>query len=376
MEQQAEKIEEKLEGFNLELFTIPDESAFIPGEEFEKQTVEDKKEKIKDEDIKDEEEDETLVTDSDEEEDEDEKDEKLENKDEDVDLSDIDKTISELLDKGILLLPDDYEYEDSKEGLEKAFQDSENFRNQLAFQEAIKYLTSKEGSNLIKIKDSSEKIESYKNLDTEKLDSDSMFNIIRDAYKLKEYDDEDIDSIIEDLVGNETKTKKEFSVALKHLIKKEEKESAEEFERIEKDKIQREKIYKESQNILKEKLQTKTDYNGYVINDSNKDKIFNATYKPIKLEDGTVTNEISKILAEVMNNPDEYLVLADLLLKKTDKGFDFSNIEKKAETKAAINIKKSIRDFKNTNNKNKATGKNSQTQTDFDLSKASLGFKY
>ena len=47
MTEQAEKFEEKLEGFNLELFTIPDESVFIPGENFKEEVEEVEKDKKK-----------------------------------------------------------------------------------------------------------------------------------------------------------------------------------------------------------------------------------------------------------------------------------------------------------------------------------------
>ena len=369
MTEQEEKFEEKLEGFNLELFTIPDESAFIPGEDFKEDI---KENKIKKPEIKEEIEEEG----EEEKEIEEEIEEEEEKQNGDHEPSDIDKTMSELLEKGILLLPDDYEYEDTKEGLEKAFEDSEKFRNQLAFQEAIKYLTSKEGSDLLKIQDSANKIESYQNIDIEKLDADSKIDIIKNFYKLKEYDTNDIDQIVEDLLDNDLKFDKEFNVALKYLKKEEEKVIETKTRELERKKADNEKILKDSQKILKEKLQNKNDYNGYIINAANSDKIFNATYKPVKLDDGTTTNEITKILSEVMNNPDEYLVLADLLLRKTDKGFDFSHIEQKAETNATKTIKKSIRDFKNTNIKNKTSGKSTQSQSDFDLSKASLGFKY
>lgn len=371
MIEQAEKFEEKLEGFNLELFTIPDESAFIPGENF-KEEVEEVEEDKKKPEIKEEKEEkvEEVVEETTETEEEEEE------TTEEVELSEIGKTMSSLLEKGILLLPDDYEYEDTEEGLQKAFEDSENFRNQLAFQEAVKYLTSKEGLDAFKIEKSIKKIESYQNMDTETLKVDEKLEVIREFYKSKEYEDADIDSLIEDLAENDTKLAKELGIAVKYLEKEEKKRIEVETKNAADKKVAQEKAYKESQNILKNKLQTTSDYNGYVINDANKDRIFNAIYKPIKLDDGNITTEFNNKLTEVLNDPDKVLVLADLLLNSTEKGFDFSKMQKKAETIATKNIKKSIRDFKNTNVKNKTNGKSGQSQSDFDLSKASLGFKY
>lgn len=363
-----ENIEEKLENFSLELFTIPDESAFKPGEGFEEEESEDEKESEETE-VKTELEEKV-------EENETEQDQDESNSKEEIDLSDVDKTLSSLLEDGILLLPDDYEYEDSKEGLKKAFEDSENYRNQLAFQEAVKYLTSKDGLDVFKVTESVKKLETYQNLDIENATADTKLDVIRDFYKSKEYDDSDIDSLVEDLIGNDIKMTKEFSIAIKYLEKEEKKQLETETERALENKKAQEESYRKSQNLLKTKLQTSSDFNGYVINDSNKDRIFNAIYKPIKLNDGNITTEFNNKLTDVLNDPDKILVLADLLLNSTEKGFDFSKFERKAETNATKNIKKSIRDFKNTNNKSKTAGKSGQSQSDFDLSKASLGFKY
>lgn len=360
-----ENTTEETNDFSLELFTIPDESAFIPPADFKEDEKEEEEDENKTEEVETTEEKEDAVEEASEE----------QTQDDEIEESDIDKTLSQLLDKGILLLPDDYEYEDSKEGLEKAFEDSEKYRNQIAFQEAIKYLTSKDGLNITKVKESVEKIESYNSIDTEKLDEDGKLDIVRNFYKTKEYDEQDIDGIIEDLIGNDTKLDRELNVALKYLKKEEEKSLEVQAREIETKKAEQDKVFKDSQNLLKTKLQTTSDFNGWVIKEANKDRIFNGTYKPIKLEDGRVTTEVNAKLEQVLNDPDKYLVLADLLLNNMDdKGFNFSNLQKKAETEAITKIKKSIRDFKNTNTKSKVSGRNSQSTNDFDLSKASLTF--
>lgn len=158
------------------------------------------------------------------------------------------------MEQGILLLPDDYEYEDSKEGLQKAFEDSENYRNQIAFQEAVKYLSTKEGSKLIKIKEAAEKVESYQNIETEKLSEDSKIEIIKNFYKAKEYDTADIEQIIEDLVESDTKLDKELGIAIKYLKKEEEKEIENRTKEIERAKAAELEAYKKSQTVIKDRL--------------------------------------------------------------------------------------------------------------------------
>lgn len=370
METGKENYKEQDTGFELTMFTIEDEDSFNPGENFKEEEEKEKpssKEKEKEEDVDDveadaEEDDSTDTDDS--------EDTSDDSKKEIEEPSSIDKIMAQLLDEGRLLLPDDYEYEDTEEGLKQAFEDSEKFRNQLAFQEAINYLTSKEGLDLIKVKESVLKIDSYENLDIEKLSEDDKLNVIKEFYKAKDYDDSDIEGILEDLIGNDNKIEKELNVATKYLKKEEQKAIQKETEAIAKRREQEEQAYKESQALLKNKLKESSGYKGYIINESNKDRIFNATYKPIKLPDGNVTTEINKRLSEALNDPEKYMVLSDILLND----FDFSSMIKKEESKAVEKVKKSIRDFKNSNTKSKVSGRNSQTQNDFDLSKASFSF--
>jgi len=367
METGKENYKEQDTGFELTMFTIEDEDSFNPGKNFKEEEEKEKltsKEKEEDDDA-DGVEDDSTDTDTD-----DSEDTSDDSKKEIEEPSSIDKIMAQLLDEGRLLLPDDYEYEDTEEGLKQAFEDSEKFRNQLAFQEAINYLTSKEGLDLLKVKESVLKIDSYESLDVEKLSEDDKLNVIKEFYKAKDYEDSDIEGIIEDLIGNDIKLERELNVATKYLKKEEQKNIQRETEAVAKRKQEEEAQYKESQQLLKNKLKESNGYKGYIINESNKDRIFNATYKPIKLPDGDITTEINKRLSDALNDPEKYMVLSDILLND----FDFSSLIKKEESKAVEKVKKSIRDFKNSNTKSKVSGRNSQTQNDFDLSKASFSF--
>lgn len=371
METGKENYKEQDTGFELTMFTIEDEDSFNPGKNFKEEEEKEKltsKEKEEDDDADGVEDTDDNSADNDTDDSEDTTNESEDKEKEIEEPSSIDKIMAQLLDEGKLLLPDDYEYEDTEEGLKQAFEDSEKFRNQLAFQEAINYLTSKEGLDLIKVKESVLKIDSYESLDIEKLSEDDKLNVIKEFYKAKDYDDSDIEGILEDLIGNDTKIERELNVATKYLKKEEQKTIQKETEAIAKKREREEQDYKDSQNLLKNKLKESNGYKGYIINESNKDRIFNATYKPIKLPDGNITTEINKRLSDALNDPEKYMVLSDILLND----FDFSSMLKKEESKATEKVKKSIRDFKNSNTKSKVSGRNSQTQNDFDLSKASM----
>ena len=371
METGKENYKEQDTGFELTMFTIEDEDSFNPGKNFKEEEEKEKltsKEKEEDDDADGVEDTDDNSADNDTDDSEDTTNESEDKEKEIEEPSSIDKIMAQLLDEGKLLLPDDYEYEDTEEGLKQAFEDSEKFRNQLAFQEAINYLTSKEGLDLIKVKESVLKIDSYESLDIEKLSEDDKLNVIKEFYKAKDYDDSDIEGILEDLIGNDIKIERELNVATKYLKKEEQKTIQKETEAIAKKREREEQDYKDSQNLLKNKLKESNGYKGYIINESNKDRIFNATYKPIKLPDGNITTEINKRLSDALNDPEKYMVLSDILLND----FDFSSMLKKEESKATEKVKKSIRDFKNSNTKSKVSGRNSQTQNDFDLSKASM----
>ena len=89
----------------------------------------------------------------------------------------------------------------------------------------------------------------------------------------------------------------------------------EEEKRIQEEAITVEKGIKHKKNMLKipknpeTKLQSSSDFNGYIIKESNKDKIFNALYKPIRLEDGNITTDFNSRLSSVLNDPDKILFL-------------------------------------------------------------------
>lgn len=373
---------EKDDGFELTMFNVEDEESFNPGENF-KEDDDASKEEIKSTKEKEEESKDASTDSADNDSDDDTQDDNLDDTQEnsedakietEEDEVSIDKVMAKLLEEGKLMLPEDYEYEDTTEGLTKAFEDSENYRNQLAFQEAVNFLTSKEGLDLVKVKASVNKIDSYENLDVTKMSEDDKLDVIKEFYKAKDYTDTELEDIIEDLIGNDSKIEKELTIATKYLTKEEKKIVQKEIEVAENKRKEEEESFKQSQELLKNKLKSSSDFNGYVITEGNKDRNFSAIYKPIKLPDGTVTTEVNQRLSKVLNNPDSFLVLTDLLMNMKGDNFDFSSMIKKEETKATEKVKKSIRDFKNSNNKSKVSGKNSQTQNDFDLSRAAMSF--
>lgn len=313
-----------------------------------------------------------VETDEEEEEETDDTDEP-EKEEEAVEISDVEKTLAELVESGYLLLPEDYEYEDTKEGVSKAFEDSEKFRNQLAFQEAVNFLLSKDGLDMVKVKAVVDDINSIDNLDPEEMEEDDKLKYIKYFYKeIKGVDEDDIDEILESLIETD-RVDKELGIAAKQIKKYRQKEIEAETIRVQQQKEQVKKQLEESQKTLKEKLQ-QDDFNGYEIPKSNKEKVFDMIYKPVKTSNG-VTTEFNNKLESVLNDPDKILVLADLLLNMDEKGFKFDNLKREIKNEVVDTTKKKLKALRQSGGKVKVSGGFSKSQSDFDLSKASFFLK-
>lgn len=287
--------------------------------------------------------------------------------------SSVDLAIHNYIEKGYLLLPDDYEYEDNEEAIAKAFQDSETYRNQLAFTEAVKFLTSDKGLDLVQIKAAKERVARYSDIDVEKATDDTMHRVIEDLYRAQDFSPEEISEKIEDLVEL-GKVEKEFKRALGRLVKFEEKEIERQAVEAEARQKSAKEEYEKAKNLLVKTLTENEDFNGYVIPKDKHQKLIANVYTPVQLESGGVTTEFNRKLDIALNRADTFLVIAELLDGMTEKGFDFSTLLNKATTQATKSVKKTLRKVSTTSTKAKVSGKTSQSSSDFDLSKATLGF--
>jgi hypothetical protein len=302
--------------------------------------------------------------------DDDEENEEDSEEEEESEVIDVDKTIASYIKKGYLFLPDDYEYEDTPEAIQKAFEDSEKYRDQAAIEEAIKFLTSEEGLDLVKIKESKSKIKKYADVDVYSADDNTKINTLKEYYKSKGFDEDETAEKIEDLEELD-KTDKEFKKALSYMQDKEEKEIAAEADKLRNKRKEEKENFEKSQKLIKETLD-KGVINGYAISKESATNIMKSIYTPVQKEDGTAATTFNEKLSAALQNPNTLLVLADMLNNMTDDGFEFKDMKVKATSDATKIVKKSIRDLKNTNTKSKVSGKQSQSKKDFDLSKATL----
>jgi hypothetical protein len=313
---------------------------------------------------------ETEKTNDDEDESEDDSDEQEETETDTSELNETEKILATLIEEGSLFLPEDYEYEPTTEGLKKAFEDSEAFRNESAFREAINFLISKEGMDFVKIRQLQTEIESI-DVDNDELSDNAKVELIKKFYSDKGFEDEDLEEKIEEIIDEE-KIDKEFKIAAKYLKRQKEKELEVEANRpVEKVQEQKNTV-EQTKRYIKQTLNEVSSIDGYTISPKNKDKIFDAIYKPVRDQEGNITTEFSYRLGLVLSNPEKLLVLADILVNMDDKGYNFKNLEEKLETKVTKTFKKNIKELSKSDSKTKVTGKNFQTKKEFDLSKASL----
>lgn len=338
---------------------------------------------VKDEEENDDDEEEVVdkssddKTDEDEKEDEDDSEEVADDDAEDVDsndeftdLDENEKLMATLIEDGVLYLPDDYEYEPTPEGIKQAFADSEAYRNESAFREAINFLLSKEGMDFVKVKQIQNEIQSI-DVDNDDLSDNAKVELIKKFYLDKGYEEEDLEEKIEEII-DEDKIDKEFKIAAKYLRREKEKELEQEAQKpVQKVKEQQDQVEAVKRHIQKT-LSEVNEIDGYTIAPKNKQRIFDAIYKPVKDSEGNVTTEFSYRLGAVLANPEKLLVLADILVNMTDKGYNFQNFQQVVETNLNKTTKRKIKDLSRSDSKAKVTGKNFQTKKEFDLSKASL----
>lgn len=283
------------------------------------------------------------------------------------DLTEYDSLMANLIEQGALLLPEDYEYEPTKEGIAKAFEDSEKFRNELAFQEAVKWLISEEGLDFVKVQQLKEDLDSLDNI--ENLDTDSKLEIIKKSYEKQGMDETEIEELLEEMIYDEKLLESQLKISTRFLKKEKDKELEKVVEEPVNNKKNLEKEQRENQELIKNTLY-KEEINGYTLAPKSREKIYKSLYTPVKTDKGDVSTEFSERLKMAMAHPETLVVLADLLLSIDDKGFNFKTLKAVEETKVTKTIKKSIRDLQNSGAKQKASTNKMQTKKDFDLSQA------
>lgn len=353
---------------NIELFDdsdLVDISAFVQTDEEKKERKENKQEKT---DLKPVDLNQVItekkITDTEEEEEE-EDDEVIENNLEDSD-NDTSEEEKELLEKvqslkelGALFLPEDYEIEN----LEKALEDSNNYRNQVAVNTVFNQLPDVEIPGLGNAKDLFAYMFEHGGTDLEKFKTtfgNSAFNPTN--YDLEK--EEDRRKVLETYYSkkgfNEIKTKKlvdkifddfedeaEATEALGELVKLDAQEKQNHLKELEQEKVKKAEKAKEAYDNQLQILKLNDTVGGYPVSKDEKTKVLNSLYTKVNVGGKEMSDFDYRLNALVLRNPELTLALSAFLntLAQDKEGkvfFDLSKFERRENTKVTKNLKSTI----------------------------------
>lgn len=254
----------------------------------------------------------------------------LDGEDEDVTFTPL---ASFLAERGSLTPVDDKEYEDSVEGLSEMIEDTVESRRQEWLNsldpEAVKVLNFINSGGAIKDYVEFERSNSYSDVDMDEPDNWRL--LVEEHMRITGMDDEDIEDYIRDLEDTGM-IEKHAAKAQKYLEKRHNELQQEMISRQEQERIQAEEEYQREQKEFVDTI-----LNGKVgdfeIPKPERKKFLDYLTEPIT-SDG-------KTQYQMDDNYEDRIKLAYFKFKK----FDFSDIEKKAKTKAVIEIKKGMSRF-------------------------------
>lgn len=251
--------------------------------------------------------------------------------------------VQSLIEDGIIRPNEGKEYDDDTEGFKDLIQDTaklqfEEYKNSFVNDTSKKFIEFLEsGGSADEFIQSSSEYPDYSKIDID--DEDNQKLMIREHYELLGWDENDIDSQIEELeeMGSLTKHSK---TALKYLSKHrdeylqgviENQKQAEQarLQRLENEVVNIQKFIDTSENIA-----------GLPVTKADRTKFIDYLTKPVKKDDrGNIFSRYSLEVTE-----EDKLKMAFLKYKN----FDFSGMEAKIETRKTTELKKSLSKFKDT----------------------------
>lgn len=303
-------------------------------------TVEKEEEEVEEEEdtFEDEEEEETQEDDSSEEEDNDDS----SNKEEESDELDFEPIISFLAEESVLILDEDKvknnSYANSVEGVREIFNDTLEKKKEKWIEDTLKTPEAKDyfeylmkGGSPSEYQQKHAEYPDYENVDLTKEAHKRM--VIEEQLERQGYEAEEIAELIEDY-DTAGLLDKHAAKALDFLKKNKEKELTE-FKK-EQETAYNEQVKKEieEEKKFKEQILSKKDIAGFETSKKEMEDFYNWLTKPvIKDKDG---NLVSQYLVE--DTPEERLKMAFFKFKK----FDFAKVERKQQSKAILNLKKTL----------------------------------
>lgn len=247
--------------------------------------------------------------------------------------------------RGLITLPDDYKFEPTEEGFQKALDDSaEAFRNSVI--EDLKTDLPAEGLALVKYmreggKDISKFIQVYSKPDYSNMElstDEDRKAVLTDYYKrTTKWSDERINKQLTNLdvtgdLEDEADTAKGELAALdeeekQNLVKSAADQAA-----------ARKVAEQEAFNSLSKVLEESKDINGYPVSKTDVNTVIPFLLKPIKLKDGRITTAYNQKHNELMQNPKTAVLLAKLMASN----LDLSVLSKKQETVTTKTVKQKL----------------------------------
>ena len=265
--------------------------------------------------------------------------------------------VVDLKEMGALFLPDDYEIE----SLDKAVQDSEAFRNQVATKSVFDKIPDVEVPGVGNAKDLFLYLFEHGGEDIEKFKS----NFGATSFDPKSFDlakEEDRRKVLETFYQkkgfNDVKTKKmvdkifddmdddtEAAEALGELTTLDAKAKQEHLKELETNKIQKQKDAQDAYNMMYGILEKNQVVGGYPIAKEEKSKALNSLYSQVNVGGQAMSDFDYRLNGVVLRNPELTLALSAILNTLTEDpktksvSFDLSKISRQEKTKAVKNLK-------------------------------------
>lgn len=265
--------------------------------------------------------------------------------------------VVDLKEMGALFLPDDYEIE----SLDKAVQDSEAFRNQVATKSVFDKIPDVEVPGVGNAKDlflylfehGGEDIEKFKsNFGSESFDPKSFDlaqeedrrKVLEIFYQKKGFNDVKTKKMV-DKIFDDMDDDTEAAEALGELTTLDAKAKQEHLKELETGKIQKQKDAQDAYNMMHGILEKNQVVGGYPIANEEKGKALNSLYSQVNVGGQAMSDFDYRLNGVVLRNPELTLALSAILNtlvedpKTKSVSFDLSKISRQEKTKAVKNLK-------------------------------------
>lgn len=250
--------------------------------------------------------------------------------------------------RGVLALPDDYKFEASEEGLNKALEDSRAYIKEQVLDELSSSLPAKgiellnfmieTGSDDISAFIESQREPDFSTLEVDEENEDLQENLVRLYLKnTTKYSDDRIEKEItrykldKELFTQATEARTELA-AIQAEARENAKKAAADAE------AERKRQAKEATEHFHKTVSELTEYNGLQFTKEDARNITESIFKPIKDSQGNVTTKFNQKLEEVLRDPKKTAVLAKLL----EKDLNLEQFKKPLEKKAAATLKQKL----------------------------------